>query len=79
MPVGDAKLRVRAIVAIVSKHHRGNSRRVGLERERQQVVHQIHVIADFGRNTGRCVDVRIGNRAKALGMLDPLLDVADAA
>ena len=77
--LGDADLGKGAVAAFVREQEGRDAGRVGLESEQHHVVHQLECIPrsspgmPAGVGTGRVRDF-----AKLLGLLDALLDLADA-
>ena len=78
VPLGDPDLREGAVRAVARQEERADPGGVRLEGERQQVVHQVHVLAVVPRDPRGGGGGRLGQRAKALRVLKAHLDFAHA-
>ena len=80
VPFGDADLRVGAVADLARHHEREHARDVGAVGEREQVVHQPHVLRVLERNAaGRLRDLDVGVRGDLrFRALQTTLDLANA-
>ena len=75
--VRDADLRIRAAADFAREHEGADAGQVGLVGQRQQVHHQLGVLAVVARHADRLIDDRQLPGALLLGHLDAPLGVAD--
>ena len=74
--IGNADFGIRANAAFAAEHHGGDACQVGLERDRLQIEHQLHIIAVLERNAGGL----LGRRRDRIFLRggDAHFDLADA-
>ena len=76
--VGDADLLEAAVAAVVGEHQRGDAGGVGLESQHHHVHQQAEVLLVAARIAFRRGLAGVGWQAHGFGLLDLLLDLADA-
>ena len=76
VPIGHADERIRPVVAIVRRDEGGDTRRVALERQRHQVIHQPQMLFILLGHAGRAGKIRLCG-GEFFGLLDALLQFAD--
>src|SRR5438552_15879382 len=79
MTLGNPDLREGAIAAFIGQQESGDAGGIGLESQRQQIVHDSDVFFKARRDARGRIKGRIRRRAKPLGLLDSLLDRPHAA
>ena len=76
--LGDPDVGERPVARLVGQQEGGDPRRVGPEGQEEQVVHELDVLEEAGRDAGRGLAGGVGGLAEPLGRLDAALDLADA-